>query len=142
MTKLLPAFLLFSFMVLIMAVVPPRTSVAINSSQPAKRSAQPQFKQCWLVLLTKGPNQSFTTQQTNGILKAHFHQVQQLTLNGNALAAGPFADKNPDLQEIFVLNAMDSLEADQLMQRDTAITTGIYSYELKRWYAMNNGQTK
>jgi uncharacterized protein len=136
MIKLLPALFLFLFMVLIMAIVPPRTSVALHSSDnPNKATAvqQPGIKQYWMVLLKEGPNQSLSRVQTGGILAAHSRNVQHLTNNGKMLAAGPFNDESTALKGVYILNCKDSLEAACLLQSDTAIATGMYSYELKSW---------
>lgn len=139
MIKLLPAFFLFLFMVLIMAIIPPRTSVAHNSSTTSKDSTengQPvEFRKYWMVLLKKGPNQHATSQTTHDIMDAHLQNTQRLISSGKMVVAGPFdnAGTEEDIQGVFVLDCKDSLEAVQLLEMDTAVTTGIYTYELKSW---------
>lgn len=136
MLKLLPALFLFAFMVLIMAIVPPRTSVAIHASgHPNKAAAaqNPGVKQYWMVLLKEGPNQLLSQEQTEGILAIHAQNIQHLTASGKMLVAGPFNDQSAGLKSVYILDCKDSLEATRLLQSDTAIASGLFSYELKSW---------
>jgi uncharacterized protein len=140
MVKLLPAFVLFVFMVLIMAIIPPHTSVALHpdSHSPTQSaSEQKEYKQCWLVLLKPGARQPLSKEQNDRIQQAHLQCMQQLSANGAMLAAGPIAGKGA-----FVLDCQDSLQAVQLLKTDSAILSGVYEYELKRWYTLKEGEFK
>ncbi|MDX6530789.1 MAG: uncharacterized protein QOH41_3079 [Blastocatellia bacterium] len=97
----------------------------------------PQFKlvQFHMALFKKGPKWEATPlEQRNQILQQHFANVLSLLSSGKAIVAGPMGD-DTDLAGIFILRAASADEAKTWVDRDPAVTAGLFTSEMHPWFS-------
>jgi uncharacterized protein YciI len=107
-------------------------SVSSVSSYAQSQSGEPELKQYFFVLLTKGPHRDQDSAAAARIQEAHLSNISRLSKEGKIDLAGPFAD-DTDWRGIFVFNVATKEEVEKILQTDEAIRSGRLSYVIHPW---------
>ena len=109
----------------------------IGFAKPSKKSAtdtvKREMKQYYFVLLTKGNNRTQDSATVQQIQKAHLENIDRLSKEGKIVVAGPFGDDG-NWRGIFIFDAANQEEVEQLLKSDMAISSGRLAYEIHPWW--------
>lgn len=136
MAKLLPVLLLAVFLTFVIASFTSRTSKTALplTEDPAVKAAN---KKYWLVILRSGADHMKNTSAAALMQDAHINAVRNLIKEGKLMVASPFSEKE-ELQDVFIMECKDSLEAADLLQQDAAIAQGWLKAEIRPCWTAGN----
>lgn len=128
-------FILFSFFVVNINSAKSQTNVNLKDTLKVNKSIDmSKMKVFYLVLLKSGPNRTQDSTKAAEIQKGHMDNIIKLSNEGKIVMAGPIAKKDVSLRGIFVFNAKDEAEVEQLVKTDPAIIAGRLVYEIYPWF--------
>jgi uncharacterized protein YciI len=99
---------------------------------------EPQIRQYWFVLLTKGANRSQDSATAAKLQTGHLENIRRLYGEGKIKVAGPFGEEG-DWQGIFIFDCPTKEEVEKLLQSDPSIAAGRMVYQIKSWYTVPTG---
>jgi uncharacterized protein len=97
------------------------------------KTPEPQIRQYWFVLLTKGENRSQDSLTAVKLQEGHLANIKKLYSEGKIKVAGPFGEEG-DWQGIFIFDCKTKEEVEKLLQTDPAIAAGRMLFQIKPWY--------
>ena len=108
---------------------------SISFAQDKGKNAEPQIRQYWFVMLTKGTNRTHDSATAAKIQQGHLANITRLYNEGKLKVAGPFGDDGA-WRGIFVFDCETKEEVEKLLQSDPAIAAGrlAYVYHLRNQY--------
>ena len=116
---------------------------AFGQKDSASKMPDPQIRQFWFVLLTKGNNRSQDSATAAKIQISHLNNIKRLYMEGKIKVAGPFGEEGDpiavDWQGIFIFDCPTKQEVEKLLQTDPAIAAGRMVYHIKPWYTVPIG---
>jgi len=116
---------------------------AFSQKDSTSRMPEPQIRQYWFVLLTKGSNRSQDSATAAKIQMGHLANIKKLYMEGKIKVAGPFGEEGDPIatgwQGIFIFDCPTKQEVEKLLQTDPAIAAGRMVYHLKLWYTVPIG---
>lgn len=136
MAKLLPVLLLAVFLTFVIASFTSRPLKIVQSptEDPAIKA---DTKKYWMVILRPGADHMENTSAAALMEDAHVNTVGNLIKEGKLIIAGSFTEKE-ELEDVFIMECKDSLEATNLLQQDAAIAGGWLKAEIRPcWTARN-----
>ena len=143
MAKLIPVFLLGVFLTFVIASFSsrlkhkPEGTVTILPA-PADSLAQAAIvQQYWMVFFRNGDHMQQDPASAALIDEAHVLHIRNLTREGKMMLAGAFAEYE-DMRGMYVLKAVDSLDAVKMVMADTAVVTGRLRFDIKPWWTARN----
>lgn len=87
-----------------------------------------------LVLLKTGPNKTTNQQFIDSCFAGHMQNMGVMVKANQLVVAGPLGKNDKTYRGIFILNLTSIENAEQLLQTDPAISSGLLSHELYKWY--------
>lgn len=102
------------------------------------KNPEPEIRQYWFVLLTKGSNRSQDSAMAAKLQRGHLENIRRLYNEGKIKVAGPFGEES-DWQGIFIFDCPTKEEVEKLLQGDPAIAAGRMVYQVKSWYTVPIG---
>ena len=128
-------FILFSFFVDNINSAKSQTNINSKDTSKVNKSIDmSKMKVFYLALLKSGPNRTQDSIKAAEIQKGHMDNIIKLANEGKIVMAGPIAKKESNLRGIFVFNAKDEAEVEQLVKTDPAIIAGRLVYEIYPWF--------
>ena len=119
----------------------PVSLFAQDSKKPVKEFKHGEYtmKEYYFVMLTKGERRSEITDtaKINELQRGHIANIERLAREGKIVVAGPFGD-NGDWRGIFIFDAADKEEVEQLLASDPAIAAGRLGFEIHPWWTAKN----
>lgn len=85
------------------------------------------------VILKTGPV-SVDKAITDSLFRGHMENIGRLAASGKLLVAGPMKKNNKNYRGIFILNAANIEEAEELLETDPAVKAKLLDAELFQWY--------
>ncbi len=85
------------------------------------------------VILKTGPV-SADKAITDSLFRGHMENIGRLAASGKLLVAGPMKKNNKNYRGIFILNAANIEEAEELLETDPAVKAKLLDAELFQWY--------
>lgn len=104
-----------------------------DTSKVSKSIDMSKMKVFYLVLLKSGPYRTQDSTKAAEIQKGHMDNIIKLANEGKIVMAGPIAKKESNLRGIFVFNAKDEHEVEELVKTDPAVVAGRLIYEIYPW---------
>jgi len=92
------------------------------------------MKKYIFVILKTGPVNVEDTAWRNQLFRGHFENINNLSSQGKLIVAGPLEKNDRSYRGIFILNAKDIEEAQNMLQKDPVIREGLMDAELYWWY--------
>src|SRR5258706_3338507 len=133
MKRLMAIFLVISIM----------NQPAFSQKDSTSKMPDPQIRQYWFVLLTKGNNRSQDSIAAAKIQMGHLANIKKLYSEGKIKVAGPFGDEGDAMttgwQGIFIFDCPTKEEVEKLLQTDPAIIAGRMVFHIKPWYTVPTG---
>ena len=122
MAKLLPVLLLAVFLTFVIASFTSRPLKIVKSptKDPVTKAEDSKY---WMVILRPGADQMKNTSAAALMQDAHSNTIRNLIKEGKLIVAGSFTEKE-ELEDVFIMECKDSLEATHLLQQDAAIAGG------------------
>ena len=114
---------------------------ATSFAQEKEKNAQPQIRQYWFVMLTKGTNRTHDSATAAKIQQGHLANITRLYNEGKLKVAGPFGDDGA-WRGIFVFDCETKEEVEKLLESDPAIAAGRLAYEIHPWWTAPSGSFK
>ncbi|HEY6505418.1 MAG TPA: YciI family protein [Chitinophagaceae bacterium] len=114
------------------------SQAVFGQQKPASKNPEPQIRQYWFVLLTKGDNRSQDSVTAAKIQAGHLANIQKLYMEGKVKVAGPFGEEG-DWQGIFIFDCETKEEVEKLLKTDPAISAGRMVYQIRSWYTVPVG---
>lgn len=114
---------------------------ATSFAQEKDKNAQPQIRQYWFVMLTKGVNRTHDSATAAKIQQGHLANITRLYNEGKLKVAGPFGDDGA-WRGIFVFDCETKEEVEKLLESDPAIAAGRLAYEIHPWWTAPSGSFK
>lgn len=105
-----------------------------DTSKVSKSIDMSKMKVFYLVLLKSGPNRNQDSVKAAEIQKGHMNNIIKLANEDKIVMAGPIAKKESNLRGIFVFNAKDEAEVEELVKTDPAVVAGRLIYEIYPWF--------
>ena len=87
-----------------------------------------------LVLLKTGPNKTTNQPFIDSCFAGHMQNMGVMVKAQKLVVAGPLGKNDKTYRGIFILNLTSLEEAEKLLQTDPAISSGLLSTELYKWY--------
>lgn len=87
-----------------------------------------------LVILKSGTNKSTDKKFIDSCFRGHLTNIDRLAKIGKLIVAGPLGKNDKSYRGIFILNAQNFDEANQLLETDPAIKENLLQAELYLWY--------
>lgn len=87
-----------------------------------------------LVLLKTGPNKTTNKAFIDSCFAGHMSNMGLMVKANQLVVAGPLGKNDKTYRGIFILNLTNIEKAEQLLQTDPAISSGLLSPELYKWY--------
>jgi hypothetical protein len=87
-----------------------------------------------LVLLKTGPNKTTNKAFIDSCFAGHMSNMGVMVKANQLVVAGPLGKNDKTYRGIFILNLTNIEKAEQLLQTDPAISSGLLSPELYKWY--------
>ncbi len=116
---------------------------AFSQKDSTSKMPDPQIRQYWFVLLTKGNNRSQDSIAAAKIQMGHLANIKKLYSEGKIKVAGPFGDEGDAMttgwQGIFIFDCPTKEEVEKLLQTDPAIIAGRMVFHIKPWYTVPTG---
>ena len=114
-----------------------------GQKDPNSKMPDPQIRQYWFVLLTKGSNRSQDSATAANIQIGHLNNIKKLYMEGKIKVAGPFGEGDDpvtaDWQGVFVFDCPTKDEVEGLLKTDPAVSAGRLLYHIKPWYTVPTG---
>jgi uncharacterized protein YciI len=114
-----------------------------SQKDSTSKMPDPQIRQYWFVLLTKGNTRSQDSATAAKIQIDHLNNIRRLYMEGKIKVAGPFGEEGDpiaaDWQGIFIFDCPTKQEVEKLLQTDPAIAAGRMVYHIKPWYTVPIG---
>jgi uncharacterized protein YciI len=107
-------------------------------NESSSNGPQPQIRQYWFVLLTKGPHRDQDSATAAKLQRGHLENIGRLYNEGKIKVAGPFGEEG-DWQGIFIFDCATREEVEKLLQTDPSIAAGRMVYQVKSWYTAPMG---
>ena len=85
------------------------------------------------VILKTGPV-SADKAITDSLFRGHMENIGRLAASGKLLVAGPMKKNDKNYRGIFILNAANIEEAEELLETDPAVKAKLLDAELFQWY--------
>jgi uncharacterized protein YciI len=111
---------------------------AFSQKDSTSKMPEPQIRQYWFVLLTKGSNRSQDSLSAATIQMGHLANIKKLYMEGKIKVAGPFGEEG-DWQGLFIFDCPTKQEVEKLLQTDPAVAAGRMVYQIKSWYTVPTG---
>jgi len=93
------------------------------------------MKSYFLVILKTGTNTTADKELISKNFRGHLDNINKLVKENIIVVAGPFGKNPNNYRGIFILNNIQSTEdAQELLQTDPAIKSGLLDYEIFTWY--------
>lgn len=86
------------------------------------------------VLLKTGKNQTTDRMLIEESFKGHMENINQLVEQQKLIVAGPFGKNEMNYRGLFIFDLKSIEEAEQYLQNDPAISSGLLTYEICNWY--------
>jgi uncharacterized protein YciI len=102
------------------------------------KAPDPQIRQYWFVLLTKGAHRDQDSATAAKLQMGHLENIGRLYNEGKIKVAGPFGEEG-DWQGIFIFDCTTKEEVEKLLQSDPSIAAGRMVYQIKSWYTVPIG---
>jgi len=116
---------------------------AFSQKDSTSKMPEPQIRQYWFVLLTKGSNRSQDSATTAKIQMGYLNNIKRLYMEGKIKVAGPFGEEGDPIttgwQGIFIFDCPTRDEVEKLLKTDPAIAAGRMIYHIKPWYTVPTG---
>lgn len=111
--------------------------LAASLSGFSQKPEKEKIAQYWLVVLKTGPKDKEITDTTERkkIFAGHFANMERLYKEGILKAAGPFGKNDFTWRGLFVLDCKTKEEAEQYLQTDPSIASGVFITDLVPWYS-------
>lgn len=87
-----------------------------------------------LAILKTGTNKTEDTEKLNELFKGHMDNINRLAKDGKLVVAGPLKKNDKNYRGIFILNAKNLEEANELLLSDPAIKEKVFEVEIFEWY--------
>jgi len=87
-----------------------------------------------LVLLKTGPNKTTNQQFIDSCFAGHMQNMGVMVKANQLVVVGPLGKNDKTYRGIFILNLTSIEKAEQLLQTDPAISSGLLAPELYNWY--------
>ena len=130
-------------MIAIFLVISIMNQPAFSQKETTSKNPEPQIRQYWFVLLTKGSNRSQDSIAAAKIQMGHLNNIKKLYMEGKIKVAGPFGEEGDPIaigwQGIFIFDCPTKEEVEKLLQTDPAIAAGRMIYHIKPWYTVPTG---
>lgn len=92
------------------------------------------MKQYLLVILKSGPNQTTDKKLQDSLFRGHMANITAMVKANKLVIAGPFKKNDKEYRGIFILNAATREEGAAMLQKDPAISYGLFDTEIYEWY--------
>lgn len=92
------------------------------------------MKKYVLVILKTGPNKTEDKNVIDSLFAGHMKNMGRMVEMGKLIVAGPIGKNEKAYRGIFVLNAANFDEANELLKTDPAINGNLLEPELYNWY--------
>lgn len=87
-----------------------------------------------LAILKTGTNMTEDKEKLNELFKGHMDNINRLAKDGKLIVAGPLKKNDKNYRGIFILNAKNLEEANELLLSDPAIKEKVFEVEIFEWY--------
>lgn len=87
-----------------------------------------------LAILKTGTNKTEDKEKLNELFKGHMDNINRLAKDGKLIVAGPLKKNDKNYRGIFILNAKNLEEANELLLSDPAIKEKVFEVEIFEWY--------
>ncbi len=114
---------------------------ATSFAQQKEKNVEPQIRQYWFVMLTKGTNRTHDSATAAKIQQGHLANITRLYNEGKIKVAGPFGDDGA-WRGIFIFDCETKEEVEKHLQSDPAIAAGRLAYEIHPWWTAPMGSFK
>jgi uncharacterized protein YciI len=92
------------------------------------------MKMYYFVLLKSGTNTTADKVLKDSLFMGHMANINKMLENKKLIVAGPMGKNSNQWRGIFILEAKDEDEVQQLLSNDPAITNNLLAPEISRWY--------
>lgn len=87
------------------------------------------------VILKTGANKSTDQSFIDEAFRGHLNNIGRLVEEGKLVVAGPFDQNDKNYRGLFILDGITTAkEAEELLQTDPAIKSGLLDFDLYSWY--------
>lgn len=92
------------------------------------------MKKYVLVILKTGESNIADKEKINDLFHGHMENISRLVEEGKLIIAGPLGKNEKQYRGIFIMNVPTIQEAEELVNTDPAISSGMLDVELFEWY--------
>lgn len=125
----------FTITVLLLLTLCGKAQQAYDSTLAKKLGADEYgMKSYILVILKTGPNSTAKKTFSDSCFSGHMSNMLTMVKQGKLIVAGPIGKNKNNYRGIFILNAKNFDEANQLLQNDPAVKNKLLEAELYNWY--------
>jgi uncharacterized protein YciI len=108
-----------------------------QDSSKNRFAENPEIRQYFFVMLTKGANRNQDSIAAEKIQDGHMANIRRLAGMGKILVAGPFGD-DINWRGIFIFDCKTKQEVEVFLRTDPAILSGRLAYEIHPWFTGKN----
>lgn len=105
-----------------------------KAQQTAPKAEEPQMKQYFFVMLSRGPNRSQDAETAKQLQAGHMAHLNKMADDGKLNVAGPFGDDG-NWRGILIFKTETLEEAKKLVEQDPMIKAGRLAYEIHPWWS-------
>jgi uncharacterized protein YciI len=87
-----------------------------------------------LAILKTGDNNTTDKSFIDSCFQGHMSNINRLVDEGKLIVAGPLGKNENSYRGIFIFNVRTIEEAEELVQTDPAINSGLLDVDLYKWY--------
>lgn len=92
------------------------------------------MKNYFFVILKSGTNKSSDQTAIDSAFSGHLKNINRLAEEGTLVLAGPFGENDNNYRGLFVINAKDLTEAEEIISSDPAVQAKFLEAEFYPWY--------
>ncbi|MFM6975399.1 MAG: YciI family protein [Sphingobacteriaceae bacterium] len=111
----------------------------LKAQQAAPKAEEPQLKQYFFVMLSRGAYQDQDKETLRNLQNGHMAHMQQMANAGKLNIAGPFAD-NGQWRGIWIFKTESIEETKLLVEQDPMVKAGRLKYEIHPWWSQKGAK--
>ncbi len=92
------------------------------------------MKRYYLVILKSGDNLVKDKAYRDSCFRSHFDNMKAMQASGKLIVSGPITSNNIGYRGIFILDAKNRDEVNNLLKGDASINVKIFEPEILEWY--------
>lgn len=92
------------------------------------------MKKYWMVFLKTGNNGNTDPTFLRNAMRSHMNNIHAMSAAGILVAAGPYEKNDENYRGVFIFERIEETDLRAWLQKDEAIATEVFTYEILGWY--------